>query len=63
MGLPRDVAHFVWMLMDDAEGSKEGKATMAEYFHALEVAKGLYGVDDDSYFAVSNTLATIMTGM
>lgn len=54
MGLPRDLADFVDMVME----GKEGSASMSEYFQMLEVAKLLFGVNDDNYFAVSTAVAS-----
>ncbi|GAX78755.1 hypothetical protein CEUSTIGMA_g6192.t1 [Chlamydomonas eustigma] len=59
MGLPPDMADFIFMVME----GKEGTATMSEYFHMLEVSKVLFGVNDDNYYAVSTAVAGIMMGM
>ncbi|KAG1661301.1 hypothetical protein FOA52_008648 [Chlamydomonas sp. UWO 241] len=59
MGVPRQLADFLAMVMD----GREGGASMSEYFHMLEVAKAMFGVNDDTYYAVSTAVASIMMGM
>ncbi len=59
MGLPADIAEFIAMVME----GKEGTASMSEYFHMLEVAKVMFGVNDENFYAVSTAVAGIMMGM
>ena len=54
MGLSKEVADFVAVIID----GKEAQANMSEYFHMLEVAKLMFGVDDDSYYTVSTAVAS-----